>query len=389
LQREDYEAIFSLEDLTRLNLALNNLTDDDLAGVEQLQNLDSLDLQYNQISDRSVERLAQLSGLTRLNLTGTDVTPAGAASLAKAIPGATIIHRSAPSPNFRQAVIRLHATGSYGQDTRGGGMRLMLRSDSWKRREQDIPLLAELVDVESVSMQNFEITPPLLDALAELPILRRMMISDMSLEGSDLSPLGKSKSLRMLRFSAAVLDGKCISSLNALNSLESLAIFNSRLTGGGQQAFASLSNVQVINVRQVVLEDPSLEGLLDGFQESENLRMLELVQGEVTDRDIPRLASLRQLFSLGLNLTKVSDASVPQLATMTGLLQLDITGSQISTAGLTQLQTALPDCHIVHQASLTARYQIPQPTILQLGNERARIEALITAFQGESEPDTP
>ena len=388
----DYQLIYSQQNLTRLNLAFNDLTDADLEGIEKLEAVEILDLQYTQLTDKSIPRLAKLPELTNLNLTGTDITADGVKRLHDAFAKARgtpsgealdIVHRQSPSPALRRAVIRIQPTSSYGPDPRGTGMRLLLRREAWKGHEQEIPALAELTDVETVSIQRLDVSPPLLEALAALPKLRQISISDSPLQGCDLSILARNRSLTSLRLGASILDEKVIASLGTLDPLHSLSFFNCRLTSGGEQALARLPNLQSLSLREVTFEEDSLGRLLAGLEEAESLRHLELALPQLEEHHIPRLVRLRQLLSLSVSLSKISDAAIPGLAALSHLEQLDVSGTLVTRTGLPQLEALLPDCRIVHQDSTTARSELPLAVLVSLRSERERMDALIREYLGE------
>jgi len=211
---------------------------------------------------------------------------------------------------------------------------------------------------------------------------------DSSLRGKDLSLLGKSKSLRSLRVAGSKLDEAPLASVAKIRSLDSLNIFNCRLTSGGQHVLVSLANVQSLSLRQTVLEDEPLARLLAGLERAENLRLLELAMPSLEDRDVPRLARLRQLLALGVNLNNLGDASIPEFATMNHLDQLDVSGTLITSDGLTQLEAALPDCRIIHHDRRANIPQLSLAEVLSLRQEKDRIAALIRDIGGEVELDS-
>lgn len=379
---EDYQKIYSLTNLTRLNLAFNDLTDADLEGIEQLENLEFLDLRYTLITDKSIPRITNLTGLSTLDLTGTNISPAGAERLRQAfqqIQGtaqqAKINHRQSPSAAFRQAVILLQPTACYGPNTRGSGeMRLILRKESWKGRQNDIPAIAQLIDVESATIQRFDLSPALLEALAALPRLTQVNISDSPLQVADLSILQKSKSIRSLRLNAVMVDETAISSLSGIKSLESLSIFNSRLTPGACRDLADLSALSALSLRQVIVEPESLANMISSLEGATNLRHLDLAGVPLDDDSVPTLAGLRQLVSLGVGVTRISDASVPELSACTHLQQLDVASTEMTPAGIAKLEAAMlpTKARVVHPKSKTATFQLD---LAQLA-EKAKTDAI-------------
>lgn len=71
------------EQITWLNLANQNITDEMLSTIGQLSNLTRLQIQQNPISDSGIASLEGLTNLETLNLYGTDVTDAALSSIEK------------------------------------------------------------------------------------------------------------------------------------------------------------------------------------------------------------------------------------------------------------------------------------------------------------------
>jgi Leucine-rich repeat (LRR) protein len=375
LQSVDFQQIYALENLTRLNLSFTDLTDASLAGIERLEALDSLELQYTPLTDASIPRLARLPHLSKIDLTGTDITPEGAEKLRteyRLFQGAQsttqVVHRQAPSPRFRHAVIQLLPTASYANDTRGGGfMRLQLRGEPWKGREQDIPLLAELTDVESVTITRMPLTPELIKALASLPKLRVLNISELPPSSENLSSLAACPNLRSIRFSSMSLEGPFLASLAKLQSLQTLGIFNCQLAPGSCSALAQVNQVQLLQLRQVDVPRPELLRLIAELQCFERLRLLDLVAVPIDNSTMADLARLTQLVSLGIGSNDIDDGAIPALSTFTHLQQLDISGTALSlpsleipASGSTQLEAALAPAgvRVVHPRSNTSAFPL-------------------------------
>jgi Leucine-rich repeat (LRR) protein len=369
LKSADFQQIWGIENLARLNLSFTSLTDADLAGVEKLEGLDTLELQYTPLTDASVPRLAKLPGLSKLDITGTDITAEGAERLRhdyQLLQGSQsttqVIHRPAPSPRYREAVIRLLPTSSYGSENRSGGagMRLQLKGEAWKGHQQDIPLLAELTDVDNVTISRMPLSSDLLTALVALPNVRVLNISEISSAGYDLSRFAACRNLRTLRLSNMQLDEPFLRSLAQLESLEALSIYSCQLSPGACRAIANVKNLRSLQLRQLVVSPDELSQLLSELQCSSQLRLLDLGSVPIDNTAIERLAHLTQLVSLGLGSQDVDDAAVPQLSTFTHLQQLDISSTAISSpspqsqaSGATQLEVALipAGVRVVHPRS--------------------------------------
>jgi hypothetical protein len=272
------------------------------------------------------------------------------------------MHRPAPAPRYRAAVIRLLPTSSYGTETRSGDSdtRLQLRGEAWKGHEQDIPFLAELRDVDSVTISRMPLSSELVDALVALPNVRALNISEMSSPGQNLARFAPCRNLRTLRLSGMRLDEPFLASLAKLESLESLSIFSCQLSPGACGAVADVNNLRSLQLRQLNVPRDELIQLLSELEKSPQLRLLDLAAVPIDNEVVPQLARLTQLVSLGLGSRDINDAAVPELCTFTHLQQLDISSSTISlpgqktaTSGATQLEAALVPAgvRVVHPRS--------------------------------------
>ncbi len=390
LKSADFQQIFAMRSLIRLNLSLNELTDADLAGLENLEDLESLELQYTPLTDDSVPRLAMLSNLSKLDITGTDITPEGAERLRKeyailqGAQAAQVVHRTAPSPRYRAAVIRLLPTNSYGTDTRSGSSRtrLHLRADAWKGHEQEIPLLAELSDVEAVNILGMPLSAALVNALVGLPKLQQLSISDLPGATHDLSKFSSCRNLRTLRLAGMQLDEGSLTSVAQLKSLETLSLFNCQLLPGACRPLADAQSVRSLHLRQIYAPRDEFNRLLSELECSPELRFLDLAAVRVAGESVPRLARLTQLVSLSLTSTGIDDAAVGNLCEFTHLQQLDISNTAITfptrdipISGTTQLEAALipAGVRVVHTRSTTTT--IP----LSLAELAERAKAAATA----------
>jgi len=374
LKPADFQQIYELKGLSRLTLAYVPLTDADLAGIEKLEDLSSLELQFTPLTDAAIPRLAKLEGLVNLDLTGTDITADGVERLRQSyqkIQGTQatkVIHRPVPSPRFRPAVMRLLPTASYASEIRyaGNWSRLQLRPEGWKGHEQDIPLIAELTEVESVNVLSMPLTPELMTALSSLPKLQHFTLLDVPADHEDLSRLARCGQLKSLRLGGMQIDQEFSASLAKLKSLESLNVYNCKVSPGACQEIARIEKLQALHLRQIDVSKSELDDLLDSLEGSPHLRLLDLADVPIDNATVFRLARLKQLISLGLGAGDIDDGAVAELSTFTHLQQLDVTGTQISSlpgpqnlaSGAMQLESALVPAgvRVVHSRSNTSVY---------------------------------
>jgi Leucine-rich repeat (LRR) protein len=389
LKPEDYQSIYGLENLTRLTLSHNELTDSDLAGIERLENLESLELQFTSITDASVPRLAMLQALATLDITGTDISPAGAERLRQAyriIHGAAqptkVRYRQSPSSRYRAAVIRLLPTNAY--RAYNGGISLNLNRQSWKSREQDLPLIAELTDVDAVFIQRMPLTPSLLDSVASLPHVQQVQIYETSTAGRDLSKLAANPKLGSLRLVGMVLDEAFVSSLGKLESLETLVVQDSKFLPGAALRLAEIPSLRSLHLRDLEFDAAEFSQCCDKLGSAPQLRMLEVVGVPLDNESLPQLGRLKQLISLAIGQIEVDDGAVPELCKFTHLRQLDIRGCGITQIGAMQLEAALlpGKTRVVHPRSAQSTFS------LNLVDLVASVEAEATSGIGSQRPDS-
>lgn len=367
LKHEDFQSIYELENLRWLNLAYAPLTDADLAGIDKLQNLDSLELQFTSLTDDSIPLLAKLPNLSSIDISGTDITPAGAERLrweyrlAQGISATTtVVYRPAPTPRFREAVLRLLPTGCYGVDNRNpnGGMRLMLRPDIWEGHEQNLPWIAELADVETVTSQGFPLSVELLKSIAKYPQLRQLNIADISVADLDLSELAGCRNLRTIRLTGMKLESKFLNSVGSLDTLDTLILLKCQLSNEACESVGNIRTVRSLYLRQLDVERDAFAQLLANLEKSPRLRLLELANVPINNESIPSLGRLKQLASLSLGSPEISDAAVPELSTFTHLQQLDISNTLVSMPGQANIRDGASQ---LEAALLAAKVRVVYP----------------------------
>ena len=94
VQRNNWEELGQLKNLSRLKLNNTSITDAQLGFVKELKNLESLNLYGTMITDESVRHLAQMTGLKRVYLWDTKFTHEGVAKLQEALPELEIVFES-------------------------------------------------------------------------------------------------------------------------------------------------------------------------------------------------------------------------------------------------------------------------------------------------------
>jgi len=88
--------------------------------------------------------------------------------------------------------------------------------------------------------------------------------------------------------------------------------------------------------------------------------ILGLHAGNITDKGLRHLSSLKNLEWLALAGAKVTDAGLKELAGLDQLLYIGLSKTKVTNAGLNELKKTLPDCQVevLQRTSDTRRFVI-------------------------------
>ena len=151
-------------------------------------------------------------------------------------------------------------------------------------------------------------------------------------------------SLRDLRISDTLVTGEGIRSLASLPRLESLTFFSNRISGVDLPAFAALPALRHLSIGSKYISADSLTSL-EGMSNLESLTLhrapigdegaaitsrlpaltrLELVETALTDEGLRSIASMNGLSALHIESLSVTDAALDRLSCMKNLRELTI-----------------------------------------------------------------
>ncbi|MDO5565116.1 MAG: hypothetical protein Q4G59_00570 [Planctomycetia bacterium] len=281
------------------------LLDTEWAAIHTQTKPFALELWYIKLSDIDMAELAKCSCLQSLFLHSCYVTQQGYSSLVQ-----------------MQQIDSLYLGG--------------LQIDGIDIGDEHLPSLKSLSSLHSLELGYSErITDLGLDALAELPQLKLLSLSDIKLKGDGFTRLTQIKSIAIGWYSSNT--DRLLTHLVPLTQLENVHIGCSDFSDAGLATLAQLPRLQklVIQIGFSSITDKGVTAL----KSATSLRMLILSScPKVTDRGIASLSELVNLESLKLGCEKLTDASMKSISQLVRLEYLDISSCEkVSAAGLALL----------------------------------------------------
>jgi hypothetical protein len=251
--------------------------------------------------------------------------------------------------------------------------------------------LRGLVDLKLDAREGTKITEAGIDALAGLTKLKMLQMSGAFPLGG-IGYASKFKGLEQLHLSGSTfVTDSDLGVLAKLDKLVLLRLDETRITGTGFAAFKDFASPLHLHVGSCRIGDVGIRAIAQGIPSLEALTishsrpdlsvktMVEVLgslkgfhrlflSSQFDDADIPMIATLTSLHTLGLegsdmtdaciehlqplvNLTeldltgvKVTNACIPALTKLRGLKRLDLTGTWINDKGVSAILRALPEC---------------------------------------------
>lgn len=252
-----------------------------------------------------------------------------------------------------------------------------------------------------IDLHKLELTPEMLDLLAELKSLKALNLSDSSFDDQSLpalervspllanldlrgcllsdkaaSTIGRFTNLRALRFNGK--NGKTnigddgVKALAACKSLKVLALDELTFVGtDGLSALTGLSELEELYVAGTVVDDDSCK-LIAGFPK---LKKLRLARNQVGDAGLDAISACSKLEELDLSEDALlTDAGMAHVAKLTALKKLNLWRVQITDEGalklapLTQLEWLNLDNTKLSDGGLAVLKEMKALTFLHLGS---------------------
>jgi hypothetical protein len=257
------------------------------------------------IDDDGFRKLSATRGLRVLEVFGPEATDAAVAQLQE-LPGLeslTLDHVGVTDRGFRYLLAC-------------PGLKV-LRLNAARLTPASFPVLARLKSLESLQISRSGWDAEILDALVELPELRKLDID---------FPLGQhARKLQQLPALSHLVFTRC-----------------GQLSDADLAVLANLDKVRELTIRQSRL-DPRARRRLGALQ---RVASLELEDVELEPQEFRHLAGLRQMRQLRLTDMKLSPQALASLATMQQLVNLTLQRCQISEEQGAALRRALPRCDV-------------------------------------------
>ena len=181
-----------------------------------------------------------------------------------------------------------------------------------------------------------------LKLLPELPQLQELVLNDTLVTDEGLAHLGKYPSINKLWLENTKITDKGMVHLQRVPGLETLYLQNSRAAGPGLADLKPLSSLRFISLKHVTLQPDSLRHIAQLTQ----LEILGLDDTNVTDGQLADLAPLKQLRTLWLSKTRISDRGVEQILKLQALRDLYLHGSEVSETGAEKIREKIPGCNV-------------------------------------------
>ena len=376
--------------LTRLYLCGASLNAPALAHLKNMNELQWLELIDQPVGDMGLEHLAGLPALKHLNLRGkTNVTAAGVAKLAKALPWCRIIwNEGGVGPTAADAVAAEWVLSVGGRVTvkevaRGerevsnaGGLPtgpFAVIGVSFQHapgvQDADLARFKDLKALAAVSMYGTQITDAGLEHLKGMSKLTTLRLTGTKVTDDGLKHLAGLSTLADLDLNSTGITDAGLAHLKQLPALTSLNLGITRITDAGLPILKNLK-LTVLYLGRTAVTDVGVAGL----ESQAGLMSLELAHTKVTSAGVVRLAkfpALRwlnlsgipladgdlthlkdlKLQTLFLSATPVTDAGLEHLASQAALTRLWVDGTAVTDGGMEKLKKALPDCDIRRSGS--------------------------------------
>lgn len=367
-------AIKKLEGLRDLNLSGTNVTDATLRQLAGLSKLEKIYLSDTLVGDEGVKKLYALTNLKLLSLNGTKISATGHRDLVAALPqveiswdGADIdrvVARKILDKGGKLTIANL-ATGESGEYT----------------RRVDLPAARFQIQIADLS-GNPAITDEDLVLLSELRNLESIDLDGTSVTDLGLSNLKSLSTLKVIDLGAMQLDDTTIAAIKRTLPETDIkrSITSQRETA--KWVLASGGRVTVTTPDGVKLSDLRVESdLPQGPFTIRGIRLVE--QSDIVDGDLTHFRGLAKLERLLLARTGISDKGIEHILGCTSLRDLDMSDTQISDSGIRQLarlrslrQLKLAGTAVTAQG-LRSLIQLPELTRLSLSRTRVANDDLV------------
>jgi penicillin V acylase-like amidase (Ntn superfamily) len=221
---------------------------------------------------------------------------------------------SAPPPRSVSTGVAATLEAAGGTVKREGARIVAVGLDKATQLETILPLLAELPDLEELTLGNPAATDADVRALRGLPKLRGL-----SLMGA---PVGD----------------EALAVMKTLPALRNLNVIGTKITDAGLTHLRGLTALEYLGLKATAVTDAGLADLTSFT----GLESINLADTQVTDAGLAHVGRMTWLKGLNISGTKVTDAGLVHLKGISKLTKLNVTGTAVTEQGVKDAKKFLP-----------------------------------------------
>ncbi|MEW4486838.1 hypothetical protein AB1L42_02085 [Thalassoglobus sp. JC818] len=244
-----------------------------------------------------------------------------------------------------------------------------------KINDEYLLILPRLSGLQSVLLNETEITDAGLETLGKIETLRNLDLRDCAISNDGLAHLVGLKELRALRLSgksgATTVDDEGMESVGQLTNLKALLLDFLWVSGDGLAKLNGLENLEELYLAGTLVGDEDLKQVQQ-FPKLKKLRISKLSQvtgaglthvqdlpltdldlsenSSMFDNDLSALANMGDLERLNLWRVAMSDAGAAHLAGLNKMKWLNLDNTQLTDAGIPSLKD-MSDLEFLHLGS--------------------------------------
>jgi hypothetical protein len=221
-----------------------------------------------------------------------------------------------PAPKRRTASTGVEADfeAAGGTIKRDGARVVAVGLDKATKLDTVVPLLAQLPDLEELTLGNPAVTDADVRALSGLPKLH------------GLSLMG------------APIHDDALAVMKTLPALRNLNIIGTKVTDAGLAHLRDLKDLEYLGLKDTAVTDAGLANLAS----LTGLESLNLADTNVTDAGLAHVGRITGLKGLNIAGTKVTDAGLVHLKQIPKLTKLNVTGTAVTEQGVKDAKKFLP-----------------------------------------------
>lgn len=208
-----------------------------------------------------------------------------------------------------------------------------------KIHDEDLARLADLPDLENLTMSTLPITDRGMDLLGSLPKLRQLLLSGIGLTEKSLVPISRWTSIEDLSLSQTEFTDSGVEPLAKLTQLRSLRANNLTMTAAQTDVFRMLPAFETLWLQKEKLNDSTLANVAK-LPHLKAFSVTFAIDSKITSEGARLLAEKRDLVLVNLGGTPVKNTGLAHLCRLLELEHLCLDMTQITDDGLSSL-TAL------------------------------------------------